>query len=119
MDNQVVANGTVFDHIPKTAGTSISAAMTAALGEAAPPPEPSLPHYIAIRTPRGRFVSSHLWFYPGEPLAHGWFYATLLREPVDRILSLFHFHRASLGGTRGEQIHTLPPPVLVWNITCR
>lgn len=96
MSDRVPFHRTVFDHIPKTAGTSISAAMGEALGESAQRRERSCPHYLAIRTPGRRLIASHLWFYPGEPLAHDWFYATTLREPVDRILSLFYFHRDCL-----------------------
>jgi hypothetical protein len=48
---------------------------------------------VAIRGTR-RYVAGHLWFYPGEALADGWYYATLLRDPIDRFLSQYYFYRA-------------------------
>ena len=81
MSDRVPFHRTVFDHIPKTAGTSIRTAMGEALGESAQRRERSCPHYLAIRTPGRRLIASHLWFYPGEPLAHDWFYATTSANP--------------------------------------
>jgi len=48
----------------------------------------------AIRIARERRgLASHLWFYPGEPLAPGVLYATVLREPIQRFLSQYAFYR--------------------------
>ena len=86
---------TVFDHLPKTAGTSVRAALACALGEPVEMQETTCPHRVAIRTAgERRCVASHLWFYPGEPLAPDWYYATLLRDPVDRFLSQYSFYRS-------------------------
>ena len=85
---------TVFDHIPKTAGTSVRAAMARAFGESGDLPETPCPHHIAIREgQRRRYIAGHLWFYPGEALAPGWLYATVLRDPIDRFLSQYFFYR--------------------------
>ena len=85
---------TVFDHIPKTAGTSVRTAMAKAFGEAGDLPETPCPHHIAIREARQRrYIAGHLWFYPGEALAPGWLYATVLRDPIDRFLSQYFFYR--------------------------
>jgi hypothetical protein len=88
------AQRTVFDHIPKTGGTSIAAVIAEAMGETARLPESTYPHHVIIGAagPR-RFISAHIWFYAGENLVSGWYYATLLRDPVDRFLSQYHFQR--------------------------
>jgi len=49
---------------------------------------------VAIKGANGRrLLAAHFWFFPGEPLAPGWLYATMLREPVERFLSQYYFHR--------------------------
>ena len=85
---------TVFDHVPKTAGTSVRVALATALGEPVDVSEATSPHRVAITLPgERRCIASHLWFYPGETLAPGWYYATLLRDPVVRFLSQYFFYR--------------------------
>lgn len=80
--------------MPKTAGTSVKAALATALGEPADLPETTCPHHVAIRLAGvRRCISAHMWFYPGETLAPGWYYATVLRDPVDRFLSQYFFYR--------------------------
>jgi hypothetical protein len=84
----------VFDHLPKTGGTSVRTALAAALGDSGSVTEVSCPHHVAIKGANGRrLLASHFWFFPGEPLAPGWLYATMLREPVERFLSQYYFHR--------------------------
>jgi hypothetical protein len=97
---------TVFDHIPRTAGTSVKAALASALGQSGEIAEPSCAHHtlleLAGRT--RRFVASHLWFYPGETLSGDFLYATVLREPVDRFLSQYFFYRAHRDAVRRRTI---------------
>jgi hypothetical protein len=85
---------TIFDHIPKTAGTSVKEAIAAAIGERGELTDVCYPHHIAVaKAGERRFVGSHLWFFPGEKLASDWHYSTMLRDPLDRFLSLYYFHR--------------------------
>jgi Wzt C-terminal domain/Sulfotransferase family len=85
---------TVFDHIPKTGGTSIIAALEQGLGEQNIRQDIFSPHHIVVACAGlRRAISSHFWFYPGELLVTGWFYATLLRDPVDRFLSEYYYNR--------------------------
>src|SRR5262245_55386068 len=85
----------VFDHLPRTGGTSVRIALATALGDDGHVPEDSWPHHIAIKSAQKRLLlAGHFWFFPGETLAPGWAYATLLRDPVDRVLSQYAFHRS-------------------------
>ncbi|MFZ6644996.1 Wzt carbohydrate-binding domain-containing protein [Undibacterium sp. TJN25] len=86
---------TIFDHIPKTAGTSVKEALAAAIGERGELPGVSYPHHVLIASAgMRRLIGSHIWFFPGDTLAPDWYYCTLLRDPVDRFLSQYYFHRA-------------------------
>jgi hypothetical protein len=40
-----------------------------------------------------RFIGAYIWFYAGESLASDWYYATLLRDPIDRFLSQYYFQK--------------------------
>lgn len=85
---------TIFDHIAKTAGTSVKEAIAAAIGERSELVDQGYPHHIAVTNAgQRRFIGCHMWFYPGERLAAGWYYSTVLRDPSDRFLSQYYFHR--------------------------
>lgn len=93
-----VTTRTVFDHIPRTAGTSIKHALGQALGDRGDLPDVSGPHHWALTT------AAHLWYFPGESLAAEWVYATVLRDPVDRFLSQYWFFRAHCERVRSGRL---------------
>src|SRR5438876_863058 len=96
---------TIFDHIPRTGGTSVKLALAAALGECVDVSEVTCPHHAAVTIARDRrAIGSHLWFYPGESLAPGFLYATILREPVQRFLSQYAFYRMHRAHVRDGRI---------------
>jgi hypothetical protein len=105
----------VFDHLPKTAGTSIVAAIDAMVGESSALPSISNPHRAVLAAAGARrAIAGHLWFTPGEALAPDVFYCTLLRDPVDRFLSHHAFTgemaRGAHDAARG--VDQLDPQVL-------
>lgn len=105
-------NRLIFDHIPKTAGVSIVTALSDVFGEGGALAPYISPHHIAITSAGSRrFLAGHLWFHPKESLAEGWYYATLLREPVDCFLSQYFFSR-SLAKLYGNHMLLNDPQVL-------
>ena len=84
----------VLDHIPKTGGTTIMEAMAACIGERGELSASTVTHHSAIAAAgERRFLGAHFCFYPEERHAPGWFYCTVLREPVDRVLSQYFYYR--------------------------
>jgi hypothetical protein len=81
----------IFDHIPKTAGVSVGAALGERFGTH--PPVLHTPHYRLPFDGPSPLLTAHLWYYPGEALRVDWAYATVIRDPVDRAISTFHFLR--------------------------
>ena len=102
----------IFDHLPKTAGTSIAAALGRMFGESPRLPEFFNVHFQVIRSAgRRRVLAGHLWFTPNEPLAPGWYYCTLLRDPIDRFLSQYWFYRTvgrQFAQGSGQEAHEDP-----------
>ncbi len=82
----------IFDHVPKTAGQAISAWLEDVLGNGIVRSKLVAKH--AEFRAQGRefpIVTGHVLFAPGEGLDPRYQYATLLREPVGRVLSWIRF----------------------------
>jgi hypothetical protein len=90
-----------FLHVPKTGGSSLTAALAASLG---PHDFYQLPSDRAGKVPvarlleRYRAVAGHFTMAHLEPVSSSAFLFTFLREPVDRVVSLFHFYRLQQAG---------------------
>lgn len=83
----------VFDHLPKTAGQAINAWMVSELGTGCVTPNLIGEHSCLIRDYGGAYsvISAHVRFSDGEPLDPRYQYITLLRDPVDRVISWLYF----------------------------
>ena len=87
----------VFIHLPKTGGASFHTALRAVAGDDAVSPSfiaSSLSEEDAIRLDRYRIISGHISygdvkrFFPGRSIV------TILRDPVQRCVSWYHFARS-------------------------
>lgn len=82
----------IFDHFPKTAGQAINAWLVRELGRGTVSPPMIAWHKEFLRL-NGSFpvISGHIHYEDGEGLDPRFQYATLLREPLDRVVSWLHF----------------------------
>ena len=82
-----------FDHIPKTAGTSLQQFFVEAFGdEMVTPPLKGLKYNQAISVyGNRRVIAGHFQFIPGESLPADYISATVLRDPRERTLSEYFF----------------------------
>jgi Wzt C-terminal domain/Sulfotransferase family len=84
-----------FCHIPKTGGTSLQQFIADAYGAESVSEHVDSENYsTAIRaSARYSVIIGHFWFRPGEILDPSRLNFTVLRDPIDRILSHFYFSR--------------------------
>lgn len=96
MKQKLFFSGRVFfDHLPKTAGTSVTKWLYDNLGDGTVTPISSVngPHLELISKLGGIYpiISGHTQFICGDDLDPRWVYITLLREPIDRCLSWMYY----------------------------
>jgi len=84
----------LFDHVPKTAGVTISRVLSDLLGEPYALEATSNPHFTMLKAAGSRkLLAGHFWFIKDETLSEEWYYATIIRDPIDRFLSQYYFNR--------------------------
>ena len=83
----------VFDHLPKTGGSAVTAWLTGALGAGCVSPHLDGEHAPMIRQSGGQYsvLCGHVSFCQGEGLDPRYQYITLFRDPLDRLVSWLYF----------------------------
>jgi hypothetical protein len=96
-----MASTTCFLHVPKTGGSWVTQGLHSAVPEER---RYGVPSADVGRVPLRRllqqyaFVSGHFTMAEVSQVLHDTFVFTFLREPVDRVISLYHFYRQQPGG---------------------
>lgn len=82
-----------FDHLPKTAGTSLQQFFVEAFGENEVTPTLRGHKLNSALAMYGNLsvITGHFGFIPGDSLPDGWVWATVLRNPRERTLSEYFF----------------------------
>jgi len=80
-----------FDHIYKTGGMSINDALRRTFPKFHVFNKNPEKHSIAISSNISDYIGGHFEFDFGEKLSQEHYYTTVLRDPVERFLSLFYF----------------------------
>lgn len=83
----------IFDHLPKTAGTSVNRWLIEALGDGNVSDIVTGLHRSALHRYGGQYclITGHLDFINAEGLDPRWQYTTILRDPIDRALSWLYY----------------------------
>ena len=99
----------IFDHFAKTGGQAINAWLVGALGTACVTPNIISEHQRAIRELGGRYsiITGHISFDPGDRLDPRYRYMTVIREPIDRVLSWIFYlvHHVDPAGMSQALVH--------------
>lgn len=91
---QIAKTMLLFDHLPKTGGTSLTEVLASLCGAPYAMDGTARNHAAEIlRKNRKPFLSGHFWFSIGDRLDPEIYYATVLRDPIDRFLSQYFFSR--------------------------
>src|SRR5947208_16662837 len=104
---QSAASNLVFLHIPKTAGQSVHEFLKKIVGPGAVAPARVNDQLYGLSVPelrRYRVVSGHLDWALLDCVREPKFVFTILRNPVDRILSFYFFLRAEAKNLSEEQL---------------
>lgn len=82
----------IFDHLQKTAGMAVNRWLRSTLGDGCASPNLMTDHRSLIARYGGRYsvLTAHVTF-DGRGLDPRYQYVTLLREPIDRMVSWLHF----------------------------
>lgn len=105
-----------FDHIPKTGGTSVREFLRSRLGDRliACPNGARVAELLPI-VPAEASLCGHFSFLPGDQFdLSRYFLATVLRDPVDRLVSSYYYARSQ--GRQGNPYmdRTLELPIGTW-----
>ena len=89
----VFSGRVIFDHLPKTAGQAINLFLSETLGNGSVTTNLIGKHHDLLRQYGGLYpvISAHIEFQNGEGLDPRYQYITLLREPIDRVISWLYF----------------------------
>jgi hypothetical protein len=92
-------DGVFFDHIYKAGGSSIDQVLASWVGRDQISPLRVDSYQRALRLYRDkRAITGHFHFLPGDVLDPGRYHLTMLRHPVDRVLSHYFFARNMVEG---------------------
>jgi hypothetical protein len=95
-----------FDHVQKTGGTAIAHALTQYLGESNVATSLFLPASVALKRYCDKaLISGHFTFAKRGDLDAGRYTHTVVRHPVDRIISFYHYCKNDV--VPGRQIDAL------------
>jgi hypothetical protein len=96
----------LFDHLPRTGGTSLNIMFEQLFGsaEVSPPLCSAHASQAIAQMPALTMITGHFWHSPGSLANRSRCYLTILRRPEDRIQSLYGFYRHGAVHTTDEVV---------------
>lgn len=82
-----------FDHLYKTAGTSLNAAFAELFPGYVRIQENPGSHAEILKNRAPDFIGGHIKFLPGEKLSQNHYYCSVVRDPIEKFLSTFFYNR--------------------------